>query len=82
MLKEWTRAPCTHTEGNCEGAAAAHLAGRIDYIVFVEDSDGIALSRHVSALSHHLDSRLHQGLSVLLANLVLGGAGQGNVILG
>lgn len=68
--------------GRGTAAAAAHLARRIDYIVLVEDSDGIALSGHVSALSHHLDSRLHQGLGVLLANLILGGAGQGNVILG
>ena len=62
--------------------AAADLAGRIDNVVLVKDSNGIALSGHVGALSHHLDSRLHQGLSVLLANLVLGGAGQGNIILG
>ena len=50
--------------------------------MLVEDSNGSALSGHVGALSHQLHSRLHQRLSVVLANLVLGGTGQSNVVLG
>lgn len=61
---------------------APYLARGVSHVVLVENSDGIALSGHVGALSHQLSAGFHQGLCVILANLVLGGAGQGNVILG
>ncbi len=60
----------------------AYLARGVGDIVLVEDCDGGALSGHVGPLGHQLHSRLDQGLSILLANLVLGSTRQGNVILG
>lgn len=50
--------------------------------MLVEDSNSSALSGHVGALSHQLHSRLDQCLSIVLADLVLGGTGQSNVVLG
>ena len=60
----------------------AHLSRGVHNAVLVEDSNGSALSGHVGTLSHQLHSRLDQGLSVILANLVLGSTGQSNVVLG
>ena len=60
----------------------AYLARSKDDIVLVEDADSCCLGGHVGTLQHILDSCLDQGLGIGLVNLVLGGTGHGNVILG
>lgn len=60
----------------------AHLSGGKDDFVLVKDIDGCRLCGHVGALQHILHSSLHQSVGILLINLILGGTGHGNVVLG
>ena len=81
-LKTMPKRTCFRNHRWINDRSLPHLSRSIDDIVLVEDCNGRALSGHVGALGHHLHPSLHQGLSIVLADLVLGGARQGDVILG
>ena len=65
--------------GGSHAAGVGSLCGSVQDAVGQVDLDGLRGAGHVSALADHGAAALHQSLSGLLVDLVLGCAGQGDV---
>ena len=67
--------------GNRDAAGVGSLAGAVEDLALEEDVDRLGSRRHVRALGDAVAAVLDQVVGVFDVDLVLGGAGQGNVAL-